>query len=60
MKILKVIANAKCDFCAKEHEVCEVENANGRKSLLCWKDLQKLARMELKELDRVHNQTSGK
>lgn len=49
MKLLKVIENGTCDFCQKETEVCQSQMENNRTVTLCWKDLQKLARMNLKE-----------
>lgn len=49
MKLLKVIENGTCDFCQEEHEVCHVQVEKKRTVLLCWEDLKKQARMNLKE-----------
>lgn len=56
MKLLKVIEKAKCDFCGEEIEVCHVEMKGKRTAVLCFEDLQKLARMTLKEPDCVVSQ----
>ena len=53
MKIVKVIQSGTCEFCEKEHEVCQVQMENNRTATLCWKDLQKLARMNLKETEKA-------
>ena len=52
MKLLKVI-EGKCDFCEKETEVVQVQTETNRTATLCFKDLQKLARMNLREVDRA-------
>lgn len=50
MKILNLLENEECSFCRKEKdEICEVEMENGRKAKLCWRDLQKMVRMTLRE-----------
>jgi hypothetical protein len=48
MKLLKVL-NGTCEFCEKESEVVQVQTETNRTVTLCFKDLQKLARMNLKE-----------
>lgn len=54
MKILKLLENQRCSFCRKEKdEVCEVELERGRNAVLCWRDLQKMVRMTLKEIGDV-------
>jgi predicted transglutaminase-like cysteine proteinase len=53
MKILKVIELGKCEFCSKEVEVCEIQTDTNRTATLCFKDLQKLARLNLKEKAKV-------
>lgn len=53
MKLLKVIENAKCEFCEKDTEVVEVQTETNRTVKLCFKDLQKLARMNLKEQEKA-------
>ena len=53
MKILSV-ASGTCDFCEKQKdEIVEVEMENGRKSKLCYRDLQKIVRLNLKEAERA-------
>lgn len=60
MKILTLIPNATCGFCEKQKdEICEVELENGRKARLCWPDLQKMVRMNLKETDDASRKASS-
>jgi hypothetical protein len=48
MHILKVI-DGKCDYCSKDKEVAVVEMSTTHTVQLCFKDLEKQARIYLKE-----------
>ncbi len=60
MKILSKPRTHECDFCEKEKDdVSEVELENGRTANICWTDLKKLARLNLKEAGDAPRKAGG-
>ena len=49
MRILKVIDPGKCDYCGKEKAICVVQVDATHTVQFCFKDLEKQARIYLKE-----------
>lgn len=49
MKLKHKRLDAECDWCHKQKkEVIELEMESGKEVKLCWRDLQKMAGVELK------------
>jgi len=47
MELKEIIREAECGWCHKTKEVVQVAFSNGKSTTLCWKDLQRMAAIEL-------------